>query len=269
MSGFTHVVAKRRHCGPALALLLLLAADPTQACRCRELSLAEYFDGAERVAEARVVRVIALEDELDTRRYRVEIIRRFKGPVFDEVLSLASSAGCGIGFSPNQRVWLFAEQGSEPRLGATPALWTTTCNGTRPATAGFTGIEAARVGGALAALSDHLDATSVKRDRDSEPRPAIRNLQRDQIDHSDRLALQRQATVAPNDAARAVVIGPPSRLRVLIDRETPEMLEFRPPGRWQPRTLEWLNDKLLAIGGTEPGSGARFWVLDIRNSVIY
>jgi len=269
MSGFIRVGAERlgQLIGFALAILV---ADPAAACRCRELPLDDYLANAQRVAEARVTAVSdhQFDGEIHTRRYRVEIVRLFKGGPFTEIYSYASSATCGVNFASGERLWLFADEAPD---NSGPMLWMNSCNGTRPASAGFVGVSADKVGKVLASRGDETDNETAA---PSDLSPHIRAIDPMRLDAQARLAVQRDAIVSADGTSRAAVIEPNSRsrppheLRLLVEYNFSKLLEFRLHGLWSLEALEWINDKLVFFAATAPDGTLDEWVLDIESASV-
>lgn len=256
--------------------LLLIASTPAEACRCRQLGIIEYFTAAELVAEARVVDVsdTRLDGGIETRRYRVETIQVFKGQPVAQIHSYASSATCGVDFAPGQRLWLFADDGPGTEATSGTALWMNTCNGTRPASAGFIDAEASQVADTLTWLARRAGATAEEQKPRNRPSTELRRISRHRIDAHARLALQRDAVVSPDGVSRAVVIGPtpnqrpPYVLRLVVENANLDVLELQVHGRWQLKSLVWISDKLLLVVVSDSDAVTREWVLDTREAKL-
>ncbi len=259
--------------------LLLIASTPAEACRCRQLGIIEYFTAAELVAEARVVDVsdTRLDGGIETRRYRVETIQVFKGQPVAQIHSHASSATCGVDFTPGQLLWLFAQSGPGTGAASGTALWMNTCSGARPGSAGFIDAEASQVADTLTELARRAGATAdeqTPRNRPSTELRFLRRISRDRIDAHARLALQRDAVVSPDGVSRAVVIGPtpnprpPHFLRLVVENANLDVLEFQVYGRWQLESLAWISDKLLLVVVAGPDAVTGEWVLDTREAEL-
>jgi len=158
--------------GPRLVVsflaLLLTGTQPVQACRCTERPLADYYNLADQVFAARMVRISPAGDH---RRLVVEVLgQAWKGALRAgqemELETGASSASCALDPEADQ-IWLLFVAKDSPLL--------TSCAGSRELLAqgdhqpsGFLDVPAKHVAGQLNALAG-LDALAALA-RSSEPR---------------------------------------------------------------------------------------------------
>ncbi len=286
MSGFIPVAADRRLVLSALAMLLVVSG-PAQACRCRELALPDYFARADRVAEARIVAVAEATrvDGTEIRRFTLALLQQFKGETFEQVLSYASTASCGVVGQAGDQLWVFAIQ-QAASSGAD--LWIDSCGGTRRAETGFPGIAAAQTAHALRLLAarasvlepDSIDSNGAQgidgaaAANVSALSARLRSVHRDQIEAPWKDALQRAAVLAPNGRGRAAVLvpdpvaRPPHRTHILIDHQSSEVLALVVHGSWSAEALQWINDNWLYVRLRRADGHAAGWIIDAEQGRI-
>lgn len=139
-----------------LLTLLALAANPAQACRCAERSLAEYFAAADTVFVGSLDSAAVVADEQREFRFTLHGEPYKQGAAVAEnaaYLSHTSSAACAVEVEPGATYIVFADYDEQNNVG-----WLTSCNGTRihrhldGATAGFSDVPDRFVVSQLAAL---------------------------------------------------------------------------------------------------------------------
>jgi hypothetical protein len=246
------------------ALVLCLVAcwsAEADACKCRPDTLESYFENADIVLLAEVVRVATVTPDDGGTAFRSaepRIVEAFKGA--DGIRSLqtpTSTASCGIDLEPGVRYWVFAQ-----RRAGEPVAWINSCDGSRSADGDFSNGQAEEVSARLRELASVPVATpkpftspacwSAPRRYHGGAPPA---------DIAQKITLERispksdklSGVKSPN-GAYAFAVQNPTRIQrpprvatVTADVERDYLLELRLHGVAEPLEPQWVNEKLIFV----------------------
>lgn len=260
----------------ALVLILLffggmLTASGAWACRCSPQTLAHYFELADVVAEAEVLRV---EPAIDTGQIEVSFrsLQTFKGNLDRPLLTHRDGSVCGLVFAVGTRWWVFAQRPTGASI-----LRANSCNGTRLVGSPFLETPESEVGAHLR----HLSMTRAPQYRPFVPVKCWHAARRFHAAASDemrsKLSIERRArepaltrlVPSPNGAYRFWLLPmraaprPPHVVNVLIDTERDYLLDIQVHGLRHATDIlpRWVNEKLLQIHlrwGVEEAADALF-----------
>jgi hypothetical protein len=272
---------------PAL-VLLAFACWPARAdaCRCQQQGLEAYYQNADIVFLADIVAVTTVTPEDGGAAFRnapPRIVEAFKGAEgIRYVRTPASTAACGIEVRPGGRYWVFAQ-----RRPGEPVAWIDSCNGSRTAGSGFSGIEADRVAARLrefAATEAHASTlkphtnpacwTAPRRYHTGDPPADI--AQKITLERTEKTPGDVAGVKSPNGAYAfqvqdpTAIQRPPRVATVTVDMERDYRLALRLHGVAEPVQPEWINEKLIFLRATWGRGSFTDLILDVEaEELIY
>lgn len=235
--GTTAVVADRRW--RWLLLVLAVPATGAWACRCAPLSLAEYFQRADVVAQVEIVAVEAIPDGQGVRA-ALTLVNDYKNAAgLRAVHTAADGAQCGLRLLVGRRYWIFGA--------LTPGsaeVVTGLCEGSRDVSQPFADTTADEAPGAIVALAAALDC---------ETPTAVQIAARLTLTEVPADSSLVDAGQSPN-AAYSLALSRPSAIqrpprvtRLWVDRERDSRLELAMHGTTDAARAEWINEKLVLV----------------------